>query len=113
VLQERLWVNYQQALANPETYNVLLYEGIAAFPSLHVAVVALFAIFLFHVNRWAGWTMTVYAAIIELGSVLLGWHFAVDGYAGIALVIVLYLIVRPSIVRKRSQNNADTIKSGG
>lgn len=88
--QERLWTHYQQMLAAPEEYQALIYEGIAAFPSLHVAVVALFAFFLGRVHRGAAALMWAFTVVIQFGSVLLGWHYAVDGYFGILLAYVLY-----------------------
>ena len=35
--------------------------------------------------RWAAWTMWGFAAVIMIGSVHLGWHYAVDGYLGAAV----------------------------
>jgi hypothetical protein len=91
-LQMKLWLSYQDALANPELYKILIYEGIAAFPSLHVAIVALFTFFLFRVNRIAGVLMGAYTIIIQIGSVVLGWHYAIDGYFGILLAYLLYAL---------------------
>lgn len=55
---------------------------ISAMPSLHVAYAALWAI-AGHRVHWslgaAGWA---YAGLIFLGSVALGWHYAIDGYVG-------------------------------
>jgi hypothetical protein len=34
--------------------------------------------------------MTVYALIVMIGSVHLGWHYAVDGYLGAAGMLVLW-----------------------
>jgi membrane-associated phospholipid phosphatase len=63
-------------------------NAISAFPSMHVASSTLIAIFAFRWHRWAGIGVTVFAVGIMIGSVLLGWHYAVDGYAG-ALVALL------------------------
>lgn len=57
-------------------------NGISAFPSMHVASSVLMAIFAFQWSRLAGYLMSAFALIIMIGSVLLAWHYAVDGYAG-------------------------------
>jgi hypothetical protein len=59
--------------------------GIAAMPSMHNASAVLFALAFRQVSKGLGWFFTGYAAIILVGSVHLGWHYAVDGYAGIAI----------------------------
>ena len=89
-LQKMLLNHYEAALANPGKYKVFIYEGIAAFPSLHVGIVALFAFFIWKLNRRAGIIMFVYVALIQIGSVLLGWHYAIDGYFTIVLAFGLY-----------------------
>ena len=91
-LQQMLLNHYEAALANPGKYKVFIYEGIAAFPSLHVGIVALFAFFLWKINRKIGIAMFLYVALIQLGSVLLGWHYAIDGYVTIGLAYGLFWI---------------------
>jgi hypothetical protein len=61
--------------------------GISAFPSMHNASAVLFALAFWKVNRGIGWFFTIYAAVILVGSVHLGWHYAVDGYAGIVIAL--------------------------
>ena len=90
IIQEMLWRGYQQLMQSPELFHARVYEGIAAFPSLHVGLVALFALFIRRVSRPAGSAMWVYVGIMQIGSVHLGWHYAVDGYAGILLAYLLY-----------------------
>ena len=89
-LQGKLMKHYEASLLDPEKYRIYIYEGIAAFPSLHVGIIALFAFFMFKVSRKAGIAMIIYTAIVQIGSVLLGWHYAVDGYAAILLATLLY-----------------------
>lgn len=84
-----LWYLHTQ----PESIN-----AISAFPSMHVASSVLMAIFLYQRSLWLGRLATAFAAAIMIGSVLLAWHYAVDGYAG-AVIAVLGWIVAGWLVR--------------
>ncbi len=76
-IQEYLWKVYQEG-------GYALGSGISAMPSLHVAMVFLFALVGWRSGSVPGIVLTVYAVIIFIGSVHLGWHYAIDGYLGIA-----------------------------
>jgi hypothetical protein len=75
-VQDMLWSGY--ASGDPMA-------GISAFPSMHVASSALLACYAFSYARWAGVVLSLFLGAILIGSVMLGWHYAVDGYAGIAI----------------------------
>jgi hypothetical protein len=64
--------------------------GISAFPSLHVGVAVLNAILGWHLSRTAGWLLTIFAVLIMIGSVHLGWHYAVDGYASVLTIPLIW-----------------------
>jgi membrane-associated phospholipid phosphatase len=66
--------------------------GISAMPSMHNASAVLFALAFAKVSRKLGWFFGIYAAIILVGSVHLGWHYAVDGYAGILLGLACWWV---------------------
>ena len=74
-------------------------KGISAMPSLHVATSVLIAIYGFSYSRWFGWAATAFAAVILLGSVHLAWHYAVDGYASIALAFALWWVAKKLTAR--------------
>ena len=61
--------------------------GISAMPSMHNASAVLFALAFRQVSRGLGWFFTGYAVVILVGSVHLGWHYAIDGYAGILIAL--------------------------
>lgn len=65
-------------------------EGISAMPSMHVAVAALIALLAGSRDGRLGLVAWAYAAAILLGSVHLGWHYAIDGYIAIAATAGLW-----------------------
>lgn len=80
--QDVLWSGYSGA----STGSV----GISAFPSVHVATAVLIAIYASRQSIAAGTAFWVFAAIIMVGSVALGWHYAIDGYAGAILTVAIW-----------------------
>jgi hypothetical protein len=64
--------------------------GITAMPSLHVAISALAAIAGWCVHRRLGMALAGFALLILLGSIHLGWHYAVDGYVSALAVPVIW-----------------------
>ena len=58
-------------------------SGISAHPSIHVAMATLFFLAGRSLSRKLGAVFFAYLVIIMIGSVHLGWHYAVDGYASV------------------------------
>jgi hypothetical protein len=67
-----------------------LVVGISAMPSMHNATAVMFALVGWRTSRGLGIALTAFAACILIGSVHLGWHYAVDGYFGIALGLLVW-----------------------
>ena len=94
-VQDMLWESYQQG-------DLGLGRGISAAPSLHVASTWLVARMLQACGRRAaiaGWS---FFGVILVGSVHLGWHYALDGYLSIAGAWMLWrltgwLLDRPAV----------------
>lgn len=93
--QAYLWTNYQAS-------GVAVGGGISAMPSLHVAVATLQALLAWRVSRRLGWLLTAYAAVILVGSVHLGWHYAIDGYLSIALSLAIWWLVGRLLGRREA-----------
>ncbi|MEZ8084787.1 phosphatase PAP2 family protein [Vibrio sp. 1S139] len=64
--------------------------GISAMPSLHVTIAVLMAMTAFRLNKKLGYLAWGYAFIVQIGSVHLAWHYAIDGYLGAILVVALW-----------------------
>lgn len=86
-VQAYLWNFYQSG-------NAGLGSGISAFPSMHVGLVTLNALFIFEASRKWGIAAFVYVGIVLASSVYLAWHYAIDGYVSIAVTVIVFLVVR-------------------
>ncbi|HPG21259.1 MAG TPA: phosphatase PAP2 family protein [Amaricoccus sp.] len=65
-------------------------SGISAMPSIHVAIATLNALFLRALNPQLAPIGAIFAASILFGSVYFGWHYALDGYASILGVALIW-----------------------
>jgi hypothetical protein len=81
-----LWQAYASGQAGMGT-------GISAFPSMHIAAATLFVLLAAEIHRGLMWVAVAFCAIILFGSVLFGWHYAVDGYFSIAATVLIWKLV--------------------
>lgn len=82
-IQEVLWTSHASRSAQ-------LGHGISAMPSMHVASCVLMALLGMRVGRAAGIAYSAFALVILVGSVHLGWHYAVDGYVSAVAVLAIW-----------------------
>ena len=92
-VQRTLWENYATGLNMP-------FVGISAMPSVHVAVAVLFVLLGRRTSPWLGWVFAAYAAVILVGSIHLGWHYAIDGYASIVGALAIWAGVGALLSRR-------------
>ncbi|MEH6833347.1 MAG: phosphatase PAP2 family protein [Falsihalocynthiibacter arcticus] len=82
-IQEYLWENYVEG-------NQHLGTGISAFPSVHIGVATMFALYIY--ERFPK-TLPICIAFVLTYlflSVFLGWHYVVDGYVSILFIVLLW-----------------------
>jgi membrane-associated phospholipid phosphatase len=79
--------------------STAFFGGISAMPSLHVAISFLFTLTTFRLNKSIGVVLFLYTLLIQIGSVLLGWHYAVDGYLSIVLTFCIWKSVDYFLLR--------------
>lgn len=87
-------VDLQEVLWQGHLSNGMLGE-ISAMPSMHNGTALLFMLAAYQVSRFWGRLMAVNALLILIGSVHLGWHYAVDGYVAWALCYAVWLAAAP------------------
>lgn len=112
-LNNELLVDYRAFAAAPWSHDPMLYYGIAAMPSLHVGACAMFACFARHFGRIPFAIMIVLTMLMFLGSVITGWHYAIDGYAGALLGWLAYWIAMRLCARRTRQGPHSRLHVGG
>jgi hypothetical protein len=75
--QNMLWTAH-------ETDTIAFSMGISAMPSLHNAIAFLYVLLAFRIGRTAGLIASLFALTTFVGSIHLGWHYAVDGLVAFA-----------------------------
>jgi hypothetical protein len=92
--QGLLWDNYQTVIAGRigglKQFNPT--RGIAALPSLHVGAHWLLMLWCRRFARPLFVPALIGTLLTLLGSIVTGWHYAVDGYVGIALAQLSYWV---------------------
>jgi hypothetical protein len=78
-----LWEAFRQP-------GIAIGDGISAFPSLHVSIVTLATFAMWRVHPLLGLCGAGYALLIVIGSIMLGWHYALDGEAGFLGAAVIW-----------------------
>jgi hypothetical protein len=99
-VQEMLWNGYKGGGAPA--------LGISAMPSMHVATSVLLALLGWRISRAAGVVLTLFALIIMIGAVHLGWHYALDGYVGATGAFIVWRVVGWRLSRS-GKSSAGTI----
>ncbi len=70
--------------------DVNVVGGISAMPSMHNAQATIFVLTALRLNKWLTVAMALFGSVIVSASVILGWHYAVDSLAGMALALAVW-----------------------
>ena len=84
-IQDALWQSHMSRVPGS-------FSEISAMPSIHVAMPTLFTLAGWRADRRLGWALGVFGVLVFLGSIALGWHYAVDGYVGAAGVALIWAL---------------------
>lgn len=97
-VQAYLWEAYSSG-------GVAFGSGISAFPSVHVAVATILALYLYERRAWLVIPGLLFVAAILFLAVYSGYHYAVDGYVSIAVIVAGWALLR-SAERAAQERNA-------
>lgn len=86
------------------------FPGSQAFPSLHVGLAWCAVVVMARGWRWTLWVTVPWFVLNWLSTLFLGWHYAVDGVGGIA-VMSLALLVSGGLMRAASQRSSSPIQA--
>lgn len=92
-------LNAQRGLLLAYSHPESPISGISAMPSMHVLFAFIIAFAAMKVGRFAAVAGYLFAILIFIGSVVLGWHYAVDGIAGVLAAIAFWKISHPITLR--------------
>jgi hypothetical protein len=95
-------------------YNIVIhFFGLAAFPSLHVAVFVLYGLWGRLIHRaWFYWNALV-GVLIFIGSMLTGYHYLVDGLGGALIAAFGYVAARRYALLTSPARQGSTIQDPG
>lgn len=79
-IQESLWTWYTE------------WGRITAMPSLHLAIITAVILAGIRTHRWLALGLVPFGIMILVGSVHLGWHYAIDSYVGIGATLLLWWV---------------------
>jgi hypothetical protein len=94
-LQHALWSTYAAG-------RMAFGSGISAFPSMHVSMATLWVIVGFMAGRAFGLAAVAFLAFVQLASVALGWHYAIDGLASMVATPLVWVAVGRALARPRT-----------
>jgi hypothetical protein len=83
-------INQKMLLSVQGSGELSIGGGISAMPSVHNALAVLFALAASQMHRNFGRIMWVYALVIWIGSIHLGWHYAIDGLVSGGLTVLIW-----------------------
>ncbi|MBU2994653.1 phosphatase PAP2 family protein [Octadecabacter sp. 1_MG-2023] len=86
-IQDFLWSAYT-------TQDQSIGFGISAFPSVHLSMAMVTAVYLWDRSRLLGLIGVGFVAVILFLSVYSGYHYALDGYVSIAVIGGLWVFLR-------------------
>jgi hypothetical protein len=92
-------IHIQDFLWDARSQDILIpWGGISAMPSMHVSIAVLTALAFSNINKGFALIMWTFALIIQIGSVHLGSHYAIDGYISALATVVIWFTIKNLLI---------------
>lgn len=82
---EKLTTTLSLPAAQAIEHGGILLGGISAMPSLHIGMISLTSYWLYTAHKWTLYVTIPWVMIVWASTIVLGWHYVVDGVGGIVL----------------------------
>lgn len=105
-LQRYLWSAYV-------SHDKQLGSGISAFPSVHLGIATATAIYMAERSRWLILPGAIFVAVMFYLSLYTGYHYAIDGYVSIVLILAVWAGLRLWQRARRAGGSRDIDADGG
>lgn len=100
-IQAFLWEGYSTA-------RLRFGSGISAFPSVHLAIATVTALYAAERSRWLVPAGAGFVGIILFLSVYTGYHYAIDGYFSVLAVLALWWMLKRRRAGKSARSGLPT-----
>lgn len=79
-------------LSNPRDYDVEIFNGIAGFPSMHIAQTLILLIAIHIAIPRLFWPAMIYEFLVIISTLAFGWHYLLDDIAGFLVAVCSFKI---------------------
>lgn len=103
-IQDDLWMAYS-------TSGQTIGTGISAFPSVHLSISMVAALYMWERGRWLGVIGAGFVVVILFLSVFSGYHYGLDGYFSIVVMWSVWALMR-RCMGLRNERQAQGVSMG-
>lgn len=94
VLKPMLYDRFVGMITSPDVFRVGLFDGIAAFPSLHVSHSLIYLVYLWPRHRFMTILNILPFVLLCVSTIYLGWHYVIDIPAGVLVGLAAIWVIR-------------------
>ncbi len=102
---------YRMMCRSPATAPLDVFQGLAAFPSVHVAVMSVFLYYLWKCEKILALILVIPSILLTVSTIYLGWHYVVDLPAGLLVAVFAILTTEYMAAHHQTRYNTRSVVS--